>query len=61
MAGSGKFQKNSGNGQLGPGGGNNTDCFLARVDTYSSSFGPASETPKRVHYWVVVVQYQNSG
>ena len=23
--------------------------------------GPASETPKRVHYWVVVVQSQNSG
>ena len=32
-----------------------------RSQTSSSSFGPASKTPKLVSYWVVVVQSQNSG
>ena len=31
------------------------------VSSSSSSFGPAAKTSKRVHYWVVVVQSQNSG
>ena len=31
------------------------------TESFFLSFGPASETPKRVHYWVVVFQYQNSG